>query len=52
LLVWLASAVIMSVVGGLSLGLLVLPVSVLLQAFSGHLYGQIARQAGMGPLEI
>ena len=52
LLVWLASAVVMSVVGGLSLGLLVLPVSVLLQAFSGHLYGQIARQAGMGPLEI
>lgn len=52
LLVWLASVVVMSVVGGLSLGLLVLPVSVLLKAFSGHLYGQIGRQAGTGPLKI
>jgi len=52
LLVWLAGMVMMSVVGGLSFGLLVLPVSAWLAVFSGHLYGQIGHQAGMGAQEI
>jgi hypothetical protein len=43
--VWLTGAVLMSVVGGLSLGLLVLPISFWLAVFSGHLYGQIGQQA-------
>jgi len=34
------------------LGLLMLPVSVWLTVFSGHLYGQIGRRARMGSLEI
>ena len=46
-LVWLAGLVLVSVVGGLSLGLLVLPISFWLAVFSGHLYGQIIQQAGM-----
>lgn len=45
LVVWFAGMVLMSVVGGLSLGLLVLPIGVWLNVFSGHLYGQIGRQA-------
>jgi hypothetical protein len=68
LLVWVAAIVIGSVVAGLTtalaiipicgwilgavLGLLMLPVSVWLTVFSGHLYGQIGRQAGVAPLEI
>jgi hypothetical protein len=49
LLVWMAGVVLISVAGGLTLGLLVLPISVWLTAFSGHLYGQIGRQAGIAP---
>jgi len=45
LVVWFVGMVLMSVVGGLSLGLLVLPIGVWLNVFSGHLYGQIGRQA-------
>jgi hypothetical protein len=52
LLVWMAGAVLVAVVGGLTLGLLVLPISVWLTAFSGHLYGQIGRQAGIAPLVV
>ena len=52
LLVWVAGAVLVSVVGGLTFGLLVLPISVWLTAFSGHLYGQIGRQAGIAPLVV
>jgi hypothetical protein len=48
----MAGVVLMSVVGGLTLGLLVLPISVWLTAFSGHLYGQIGRQAGIAPLVV
>ena len=63
MLVWLAGMVIASVVGGVggflgiipicgwilaaALGLLMLPVSVWLMVFAGHLYGQIGRQARM-----
>jgi hypothetical protein len=52
LLVWMAGVVLISVAGGLTLGLLVLPISVWLTAFSGHLYGQIGRQAGIAPLVV
>lgn len=68
LLVWVAGVVVGSVVGGLgavlaiipicgwilaaALGLLMLPVSVWLMVFSGHLYGQIGRQAGVAPLVV
>jgi hypothetical protein len=52
LLVWFAGMVLMSVVGGLSLGLLVLPIGVWLNVFSGHLYGQIGRQAGVGTAAV
>ncbi len=37
---------------GAALGLLMLPVGVWLAVFSGHLYGQIGHQAGIGPLEV
>lgn len=37
---------------GAALGLLMLPVSVWLMLFSGHLYGQIGRQARMGSLQV
>lgn len=49
LLFMLASMVLVSVVGVLSLGLLILPVSVWLAAFSSHLYGQIGQRAGLLP---
>ena len=52
LLVWFAGMVLMSVVCGLSLGLLVLPIGVWLNVFSGHLYGQIGRQAGVGTAAV
>jgi hypothetical protein len=42
----------MSVVGGLSLGLLVLPIGVWLNVLSGHLYGQIGRQAEVGTAAV
>jgi hypothetical protein len=50
LLVWAVGVVLVSAVGGLTLGLLVLPISFWLAIFSGHLYGQISRQAGEAPL--
>lgn len=49
LLFLLASMVLVSVVGVLSLGLLILPVSVWLAVFSSHLYGQIGQRAGLVP---
>ncbi len=68
LLLWVAGMVIGGVVGGLgavlgiipicgwilaaALGLLMLPVGVWLTVFSGHMYGQIGRQAGMAPLAV
>ncbi|RLC62084.1 MAG: hypothetical protein DRI80_07215, partial [Chloroflexota bacterium] len=67
-LMWVAGVIIGSVVSGLAgalsivpicgwilaaaLGLLMLPVGVWLMAFSGHLYGQIGRQAGTAPLVV
>lgn len=45
LVVWFAGMVLMIVVGGLSLGLLILPIGVWVNVLSGHLYGQIGRQA-------
>lgn len=50
LIVWAAGAVVMSLVSALTLGLLTLPASAWLAVFSGHLYGQIGRQAGVVPL--
>ncbi len=63
ILVWIAGLVLSAIVGavggvlglipicgwilGLALGLLMLPASVWLMAFSGHMYGQIGRQAGV-----
>lgn len=68
LLVWLAGVIITSVLSGVvgvlsvipicgwilatATGLLMLPVGVWLTVFSGHLYGQIGRQAGMAPLVV
>lgn len=49
LLFVLASMVLVSVAGVLSLGLLILPVSAWLAAFSSHLYGQIGQRAGLVP---
>ncbi|MFQ6102401.1 MAG: DUF4013 domain-containing protein [Anaerolineae bacterium] len=67
-LVWVAGMIVGSVVAalvtvlsvipicgwilGAALGLLMLPVGVWLNVFSGHLYGQIGRRAGMSPLAI
>ena len=45
--IMMIALVLVSVVGGLSLGLLVLPISFWLAVFAGHLYGQISQQAGM-----
>jgi hypothetical protein len=41
ILVWAVSMIVLSVVGTLTLGLLVLPVSFWIAALSSHLYGQI-----------
>jgi hypothetical protein len=45
LLGWAASAFILPIVGSLSFGILALPATVLIKAFSSHLYGQIGQQA-------
>ena len=43
---------VMSIAGTVTLGLLILPASVWLKAFSSHLYGQISRQMASAPMEI
>ena len=48
----LAGMVLVSVLGGLSLGLLILPISVWLSVFSSHLYGQIGQRAGLAPQTV
>lgn len=45
LLSWAASAFILPIVGTISFGILALPATVLIKAFSSHLYGQIGQQA-------
>jgi hypothetical protein len=50
LVVWVAGAVVIPIAGALTLGLLVLPASVWLTALSGHLFGQVGRQAGVAPV--
>ena len=45
LLGWAASALVLPIVGSISFGILALPATVLIKAFSSHLYGQIGRQA-------
>lgn len=50
LLMWVINVVVVPVVAGLTLGLLALPASVWLAAFSSHLYGQIGRRAGVSAL--
>jgi hypothetical protein len=52
LLFVLAGMVLVSVLGGLSLGLLILPISVWLSVFSSHLYGQIGQRAGLAPQAV
>jgi hypothetical protein len=42
-------SLVMSIAGTVTLGLLILPGSVWLKAFSSHLYGQIARQTASPP---
>ena len=54
----LAGMVLVSVVGGLSLGLLILPISVWLSVFSARVYspatsyGQIGQRAGLAPQAV
>lgn len=50
-LLWVAGMIVIFV-GGLTLGLLVLPGSVWLTAVSSHLYGQIGQQAGVAPSKV
>jgi len=52
LLFVLAGMVLVSVLGGLSLGLLILPISVWLSVFSSHLYGQTGKRAGLAPQAV
>ncbi len=68
IILWVAGVVVTSVLSGLIgvlsiipicgwivggvLGLLMFPVGVWLTIFSGHLYGQIGRQAGLAPLVV
>ena len=46
---FLVGGAIFSLLGAISLGLLALPASVWIAAFSGHLYGQVARGAEAAP---
>lgn len=52
LLVWVAGMILIPVASTLTLGLLILPISVWLSVFSGHLYGQIGQQAGVTSLVV
>jgi hypothetical protein len=52
LVVWIAGTVIMPVAGILTLGLLVLPASVWLTAFSSHLFAQVGRRAGVARVAV
>jgi len=50
LVIWAASAILVSIAGTLTLGLLALPITVFMKAVSGHLYAQIKPESA--PLAV